>query len=187
MKDPAVSQTELAKMCGRSLSWVTKRMSLVGALTPRVVDLVARKQLPPATAQEIARLPRTVQHRFAIRVVEEKVPKSVVERLVALYNAADASEEARRQILVSPASALSKLEKEAKQPAHAKPAGHDEHPRLEKWHRMLGRLLDKLLDLLVKAECPVEIMAAMEAQVRNFLHKLQECQQRFPRGKEETV
>jgi len=52
---------------------------------------------------------------------------------------------------------------------------------------MLGRLLDKLLDLLVKAECPVEIMAAMEAQVRNFLHKLQECQQRFPRGKEETV
>jgi ParB/RepB/Spo0J family partition protein len=185
LKDPKVSQTDLAKMCGRSLSWVTKRMSLVSSLTPQVVDLVARKQLPPATAQEIAKLPAAVQHRFAMRVVEDKIPKSVVERLISLYNSKNASEQARRQILASPASALSELAKEAKKLANEPKRADDR--RLEKGYRLLAQLLDRLLDLLTAAQFPAEIVAALEERVGRFLDKLHECQQHFPQGKEDAA
>lgn len=106
LKDPDLSQADVALMVGRSVSWVSKRALLVERLDPTVQALVMDKVLPARTAQEIAKLPLKFQHSFAVKVISESMPKSAVEHLVAAYNRGDTTAAVKRHILESPKQAL---------------------------------------------------------------------------------
>ncbi len=106
LKDPDLSQAEVALMVGRSVSWVSKRALLAERLDPSVQALVMEKVLPARTAQEIAKLPLRSQHSFAVKAVSEGMPKSAVEHLVAVYNRADTTAAMKRHILENPRQAL---------------------------------------------------------------------------------
>jgi ParB family chromosome partitioning protein len=107
-----VNQRELASLLGKSVSWVSKRLSLVQRLSEGVVHLVSARQLCPQTAQEIARLPSEVQADFAHRVIRDHVPKSSVERLVSVFNAPHTPESLKQAILRDPKKARSLLPEE---------------------------------------------------------------------------
>lgn len=103
------TQTEVAFMVGRSVSWVNKRLALAERLAASVVDLVRAGQLCPHTAQEIARMPGDVQQTFANKVVTERLAKSVVERLVSTYNNPQTPSEFRQSVLENPRATLGLL------------------------------------------------------------------------------
>ena len=145
--DKTVSQADLAKLCGHSLSWVSKRLHLVQSLEDTVIDLVSQRVLAPATAQEIAKLPSAHQHAFACRVVADRIPKSVVEKLVSLYNASGASDELRKRILACPQDTLEAIRRDAER--LGRPAVEEDatNKRLEKASRLLDRLLEEIVTL----------------------------------------
>jgi ParB family chromosome partitioning protein len=106
-------------MIGRSVSWVNKRLALAERLVSSVVDLVRAGQLCSHTAQEIARMPGVVQQSFANKVITERLPKSVVERLVSTYNNPQTPREVRDSVLKNPAATLGWLA-ELKKPRASK-------------------------------------------------------------------
>jgi len=103
------TQADLAYLVGKSVSWVSKRLTLVDRLKESVVKLVASKSLSPHTAQEIARLPKEVQHDFAAKVVLDSLPKSSVEKLVSTYNTPGISESVKKSIIENPRATVSHL------------------------------------------------------------------------------
>lgn len=103
------TQTQLGEMLGKSVSWVNKRISLVTRLHPAVRELVTKKQLCPHSAQEIARLPEEVQHPFSIKAIQEGLPKSSVEVLVAAFNSPHCSPEMKEQMLQKPRLILERV------------------------------------------------------------------------------
>jgi ParB family chromosome partitioning protein len=186
LKDKTVSQADLAKLCGHSLSWVSKRLHLVQSLESTVVDLVSQRVLPPATAQEIAKLPPARQHTFACRVVADRIPKSVVEKLVSLYNAPDTSEELRKQILASPKGTLDRLQQDTDR--LKRPVMEDDGQRLSKAARLLQRLFDQIVALasaqrLTEHQC--SIISYIKTLIKDFLARLDELVEAadFPQGK----
>ena len=68
MQSGGYTQQELAASLYKSKSWLSKRLSLAEQLSEKVADMVLAKQLCCASAREIARLPRAMQHRFAMEV-----------------------------------------------------------------------------------------------------------------------
>lgn len=106
LSDKTISQADVAKMAGRSVSWVSKRAMIAERLNFSVQKMVIEKQLSARTAQEIAKLPPNSQYDFATRVIAESLPKSTVERLVATYNHADTTLTVKEQILTSPKDSL---------------------------------------------------------------------------------
>lgn len=100
------TQTEVAMMVGRSVSWVNKRLALVERLATSVVNLVRAGQLCAHTAQEIARMPGNVQQPFANKVVKDHLPKFVVERLVTTYNNPQTPLEVKSAVLENPRDTL---------------------------------------------------------------------------------
>ena len=100
------SQTEIACLVGRSVSWVNKRLALAERLSKSVVDLVKAGQISPGAAQEIARLPSDAQQVFAGRVVMDRLAKSAIEKLVKAYNDPGVPETIRQSVLQRPLDAL---------------------------------------------------------------------------------
>jgi ParB/RepB/Spo0J family partition protein len=187
LKDKTVSQADLARLCGHSLSWVSKRLHLVQSLEPTVVDLVSRRALSPATAQEIAKLPPQKQHAFACRVVTERIPKSVVERLVSLYNAPSTSEELRQQIMASPRDSFDRLRREA-DVLDRGPVAEGKNKPLDKAIHLVQRLFEQITDRLL-ASLPVQDRLPVANQLRDlcrsFITRLDALVEPvdFPQGK----
>jgi len=100
------TQTEIAALLSRSVSWVNKRLSLATRLLPEVRDMVSSRVLSPQSAQEIARMPQKVQQGFSSKVVSAKIPKSAVEKLVAEYSKADCPDDLKMLIVDDPARAV---------------------------------------------------------------------------------
>jgi ParB/RepB/Spo0J family partition protein len=186
LKDTAVSQANLAKLCGRSISWVSKRLNLVQSLESAVVGLVSQRVLHPATAQEIAKLPPSKQHPFACRVVADQIPKSVVEKLISVFNAPQTSDELRRQILASPKGALDRIQ------AATTGLGRSDTPiedkQLKKACHLLERLFDQTISLLT-SNPPAQQQSGSIAWIREltegFLARLASltASMDFPQGK----
>jgi ParB family chromosome partitioning protein len=109
LKAGSQTQADLAYLVGKSVSWVSKRLTLVDRLKESVVALVASKNLSPHTAQEIARLPKEVQHDFAAKVVLDSLPKSSVEKLVSAYNTPGISDSVKKSIIENPRDTVSHL------------------------------------------------------------------------------
>ena len=144
-----VTQTEVALMVGRSVSWVNKRLALAERLVPSVVNLVRAGQLCSHSAQEIARLPGDVQQTFAGKVITEHLPKSAVERLVSTYNNPGTPREVRQSVLERPQSTLGWLP-EAKESRGPKPK-EDSEPKTLSLQRMRN-ILAMLYRLTGEAE-----------------------------------
>jgi len=96
------TQKQLAHLLMKSRAWVCKRLSLAGKLHKEVAEMVLARQLCPAAAQSVARLPREDQPLFATQVYTHDLPKSMVERLVRAYNHRKTPETCRREILHNP-------------------------------------------------------------------------------------
>ena len=109
LKTGIFTQSQLGEQIGKSISWVSKRVSLVTRLHPAVCDLVIRRQLCPHSAQEIARLPQEVQHNFSIKVVQDGIPKSAIEALVSAFNAPNCPDEIKGQIAKNPKKVVPRL------------------------------------------------------------------------------
>jgi ParB family chromosome partitioning protein len=106
LKTGGYTQKELAENLMKSKSWVSKRLSLAEQLNKNVSEMVLAKQLCPASAQDISRLPSEVQHRFAMEVYTKNIPKSTVERLVTAYNNKATPESVKHEIIKNPTLAL---------------------------------------------------------------------------------
>jgi len=108
-KTGSFTQSQLGEMLGKSVSWVNKRICLITRLHPAVRELVTQKHLCPHSAQEIARLPEEIQHAFSVKAIQEGLPKSSVEVLVAAFNAPNCPEEMKEQIVEKPRLALQRV------------------------------------------------------------------------------
>jgi len=106
MQTGGYTQKELAENLMKSKSWVSKRLALSAQLNEKVAEMLLAKQLCPASAQDIARLPRDVQHGFALQIYTGNIPRSKVERLVTAYNSAKTPEAVKAEIIKNPAGAL---------------------------------------------------------------------------------
>jgi ParB family chromosome partitioning protein len=103
------TQTDVAGLLNRSLSWVNKRLNLITRLIPEVREMVSKRLLSPQSAQEIARMPLEVQQAFSSKIVDGKIPKSTVERLVAEYGKENCRDNFKSLILGDPAKAIEML------------------------------------------------------------------------------
>ena len=106
LKTENYTQADIAYLVGKSVSWVSKRITLIERLDNSVLELVAAKKLCCHTAQEIARLPQQIQHQFAIKVVKDKIPKSAVEKLVVSFNNCEIPKSIKKTIADNPKEAL---------------------------------------------------------------------------------
>jgi len=109
LKAGRFTQAQLGELLGKSVSWVNKRLSLVTRLHPAVQDLVIKRQLCPHSAQEIARLPEELQHDFSVKAIQEGLPKSSVEVLVAAFNAPNCPDTIKGQIVENPREIILRL------------------------------------------------------------------------------
>ena len=166
------TQTEVAFMVGRSVSWVNKRLALAERLAASVVDLVRAGQLCPHTAQEIARMPENVQQTFANKVITERLAKSVVERLVSTYNNPKTPQEIRKSVLENPQTTLGWLGA-AEKPRGPKPK-EDPDPKSLTVQR-LRNAIALLFRLTGEAEGLLAGLAAEDRQVLEPM--LRQCAQ----------
>jgi ParB-like chromosome segregation protein Spo0J len=104
------TRKEICKMLHRSTSWVSNRVALATRLDRSVQEMLTRDLLDARSAQEIARLPVGVQHDFAMKVVQEGLPKSSVEKLVSMYNTKSCPAEVQGQIANDPRMALARTD-----------------------------------------------------------------------------
>ena len=104
-----VTRTEIKDMLGKSGSWISNRISLVTRLDKNVYKMVTSGLLDPRSAQEIARMPASVQFEFAEKAVKEGLPKSSIELLVASYNSEKCPDSVKTQIINDPKTAIKRM------------------------------------------------------------------------------
>ncbi len=107
LQTKSYTQADIAYLVGKSISWISKRITLIERLNDNVLKLVADKKLCCHSAQEIARLPQGMQYKFAIKVVTDNIPKSAVEKLVVSYNNRATTKSIKETIVDNPKDALS--------------------------------------------------------------------------------
>ena len=103
------TQIEIARLLNRSVSWVSKRLSLVTRLTPAVRDMVFQGMLSPLSAQEIARMPLDIQYDFSSKIIDGNIPKSKLEKLVSAYSRVDCPDNLKTLIIDDPARAIAMI------------------------------------------------------------------------------
>jgi ParB/RepB/Spo0J family partition protein len=149
-----LSQAQIALLTGKSISWVSRRINLVSRLEDSVLQLVSRGQICGRTAQEIAKLPPRIQHKFAVKVIDATLPKSLVEKLVATYNCSDTSNSFKEHILNEPKDAIRRIGSKVKQirKVPRKPNFSSPQIRLHSGLRLLIELLAELEELFCQME-----------------------------------
>ncbi|GAB6151619.1 hypothetical protein JCM17380_03690 [Desulfosporosinus burensis] len=165
------TQTEVAFMLGRSVSWVNKRLALTDRLVTSVVELVQAGQMCSHTAQEIARMPGDVQQTFACKVITEHLPKSAVERLVTTYNNPQTPHEVKRAVLENPQDTLGWLATTEKS---RRSKAQDLSPKLVALQK-LRHLLTMLFRLTGEAEGLLATLTLEDRQI--ILPMLRQCTQ----------
>ncbi len=166
------TQTEVAFMLGRSVSWVNKRLALTDRLVTSVVELVQAGQMCSHTAQEIARMPGDVQQTFASKVITEHLPKSAVERLVTTYNNPQTPHEVKRAVLENPQDTLGWLATAEK--SRRSKAQDSLNPKLMTLQK-LRHLLTMLFRLTGEAEGLLVTLTLEDRQI--ILPMLRQCAQ----------
>lgn len=178
LKDGKLAQADVAVMVGKSVSWVSKRLSLISRLNDTVIQMVVERKLSARTAVEISKLAPDVQNDFAIKVIAEKLPKSAVEMLVTIYNRPNTAESLRKHMLSSPKDALSRvgacLERRKKEPKTAEIAGDRTRTRLK--FQSCMRLLIEVIE-----ETEVLYAALLSDELRRFDNTLATAKERLSR------
>ena len=103
------SRAELGSMLGRSASWLSNRLALASRLDSGVREMLSNGLIDARSAQEIARLPQDSQHEFAKNVINEGLPKSIIEKLVSGYNEEGCPQKVKEQIVNNPRIALTRM------------------------------------------------------------------------------
>ena len=101
-----VSRKYIAESLGKSRAWINTKENLIRKLNSTVQKMVVQGQVPPRSAQEIARLPDDVQTAFAVSVSNEFLSKENVMYLVNRYINEDTCAEERERIISTPKLAL---------------------------------------------------------------------------------
>jgi len=155
LKTGAFTQSQLGEQLGKSVSWVSKRVSLVTRLHPAVCDLVTKRQLCPHSAQEIARLPQEIQHNFSVKVIQDGIPKSAIEALVSAFNAPNCPDEIKGQIAKNPKKVVLRLSDiRTAKPIRARTANnHIKPPTLKDSLIAFRANIAKLIKCLHSTEC----------------------------------
>lgn len=116
------SQRVLGERLGKSQTWVSQRLNLLG-LTPEVAGLVERGEVDPATAREIARLEPGVQAQAVAHMkqygLKSKAAQNVVTSVLALAEPGAVTDPQKRPASRLAAVALARLPNAAARQAAA--------------------------------------------------------------------
>ncbi len=172
LQETSMSQSDVALLVGKSISWVSKRVSLAQRLTDSVRAMVADKLLCTRTAQEIAKLPPKLQSEFATRVVSESLPKSSVERLVTTYNKLETSDSLKKQIVIDPKNAIPHCKK-ILQPKQAERKGDPSlviEKRLLSCLQVLTDVTKELEQIWATVQITTEVYGRLEQVIATLSH-----------------
>lgn len=132
LRDSGLNQTEIAEICGRHKSWVSRRLGLVERLHPDLVEWVRTGLMTAGTARRLLVLPAGNQLEMAAVVTQAELSTEETELLVSLWQ--KASDPAiRRYLLKEPRTAIEKARPEKEQ----RPLD----PRLSQQGKALARAL----------------------------------------------
>jgi ParB-like chromosome segregation protein Spo0J len=101
-----VARKRIAEALGKSPAWINRMENLSRKLNDTVRKMVAEGQISSRSAQEIARLPDTVQTLFAVSVANEFLSKENVTYLINRYLDEDTGAEERDRIIRAPKRVL---------------------------------------------------------------------------------
>jgi ParB-like chromosome segregation protein Spo0J len=104
----------LSKYTGRSKSWLSRRQTMARNLSPAVEGLVLGGTVCARTAEEIAKLPKGEQAKFASNVIRGGLNKNDVCKLVKMYRSPGATLETCRAIIDSPELSLPAIQQASK-------------------------------------------------------------------------
>lgn len=100
-----LSQSETAVLLDRHKSWVSRRLMMIRALAPEVVDDIKLRLLPPGVASSLARLPHGNQADFSAAIIKYGLSPKEVSTLVDLWCKAK-EPTVKQSLLESPRQAL---------------------------------------------------------------------------------
>ncbi|MCL2474323.1 MAG: ParB/RepB/Spo0J family partition protein [Alphaproteobacteria bacterium] len=101
-----ISRRELMILLKKSKSWISKRQSLAVRLSEDVQRMVRDGTICARSAEEIAKMPKELQVKFAINVARDGLSKTSVAALVSLYLREESDSVTRDAILNTPLSVL---------------------------------------------------------------------------------
>jgi ParB-like chromosome segregation protein Spo0J len=102
----SIPRRHIAETLGKSPAWINGMENLSRRLSAGVQKLVAEGQIPPRSAQEVARLPEGVQMPFAVSAADGFLSKENVIYLVNRYLNEDTGAEEKDRIIRTPKLAL---------------------------------------------------------------------------------
>jgi ParB-like chromosome segregation protein Spo0J len=101
-----IPRKHICEALGKSPAWINRMESLSRKLNSGVQKMVAQGQIQSRSAQEIARLPDSVQMPFAVSANHEFLSKENITYLVNRYLNEDTGAEERDRIIYTPKVAL---------------------------------------------------------------------------------
>jgi len=102
-----LSQTEVAALCARHKTWVSRRVGLVERLHPELIEAMKLGLLHPGSARRLLSLPPGNQLELAAAIESAKLGPQDTELLVGLWHRTK-EPVARRALLEAPRASLAK-------------------------------------------------------------------------------
>lgn len=97
---------EIGSMIGQSESWVSKRNGMIKRLDKDVLKMLSNGEIGIRSAIEISKIPASTQLTFAINVVNQKLTKRNVEKLIPVLSSKETSDKLKSIIVANPTEAL---------------------------------------------------------------------------------
>jgi hypothetical protein len=107
--DLQVSRKAIIESTNKSKSWVSKVSSLSNNLNSNIIDLINKKVLSERMAEPISRLPQEQQLEFTNNVINDKLNKNQVEKLVSHYINENTPFETKEEIIKCPYTAIKSI------------------------------------------------------------------------------
>ena len=110
-----LTQVEIAALCSRHKTWVSRRVGLVERLHPELIEAVKLGLLHPGSARRLLSLPPGTQLEMAAAVESARLGPRDTELLVSLWHRTK-DPTARRLLLSEPRASLQKHHPETRRP-----------------------------------------------------------------------
>ncbi len=105
---------QIGGMIGQSESWVSKRNAMIKRLDKDVLKMLAKGELGIRSAIEISKIPTDSQLSFTINVVNQKLTKRSIEKLIPVLSSKETSSKLKSVIIADPTEALKLIYQEEK-------------------------------------------------------------------------
>jgi ParB-like chromosome segregation protein Spo0J len=105
---------QIGGMIGQSESWVSKRSGMIKRLDKEVLKMLARGEIGIRSAIEISKIPTSSQLTFAINVVNQKLTKRSIEKLIPVLSSKETSAKLKLIIVANPTESLKLISQEEK-------------------------------------------------------------------------